>query len=338
MLGLEGCNGRPGDRPVWYQSGIDLEAGSGIVGDPPCPGIINRTYEDAQAWAYQPELLIQDVDDDGFATPDSQHRAWFPSYKLLFRTSFAFNEANGHGPVAVVGRATVELGELSETRLQDEQLGESGLVYLVDDQGWILSSQKPGEILEVRGQGQMRFRRIWDLSHSWTPTVKKAFPASGGVRELYELSGETRLLGIAAQAALVAVTPLPAPYQRFAVVVVADKQDPFTDSWLWRASMASFFTAAVPYEALIIGGVAIFFHQWLLFFKDQQGAGKDKRGSHVEGMSFGEGLHEYGKSGYRQTVANMAQGLVTRMRGSFVRNIRRTRAPSTAETRPSQAN
>merc|ERR1712228_1056268 len=71
-----------------------------------------------------------------------------------------------------------------------------------------------------------------------------------------------------------------------------------------------------PYKRFVVGAIGLFIHQWLLFFRDQ--ASSPLRGSHVAGMEYGQGNHAFGKRGFRQSVADMSDGVMARMRGSMM--------------------
>jgi len=267
LLGLQGCYAAVGvegpNRPSWFVPALLLPVEAqqwANQTDLPCgSGNVSEAYD----WDFAPEMLQQPLDVDGYQDQAlAGVTAWYPSYRLLFRTGFPSATIGQDATLEVVGRATVELGELSLSRLADERLGEEGRVYVCDAGGRVLSTQWLEEALVLEPPlGQMRFRMAWELPAEagqrksspapWAKQLTQAFGGAVPTELTYNHDG-----------VLVSVQPLPVPYSRFAVVVVAPERGPFTNPWLFSASIAAFAAAGAPYITISVISLAIFATQW----------------------------------------------------------------------------
>eukprot|EP00928_Gymnodinium_smaydae_P031722 TRINITY_DN23198_c0_g1_i2.p1 TRINITY_DN23198_c0_g1~~TRINITY_DN23198_c0_g1_i2.p1 ORF type:complete len:514 (-),score=80.68 TRINITY_DN23198_c0_g1_i2:153-1694(-) len=262
LLGLEGCLD-PDKASSWKAEAMELGAEATLYPertDHVCLGVVNASTEEALAWEEAPQLLQQQLDDDGFDEDIAlANTAWYPSYRLLFRTGFSYNAGAGEEPVIVVGRVIIELGELSGEALQDSRLGEGGKVFLCDSSGRLLTASELPDLIEVEplgtGEpgGKIALRSVWTLG-----------PWAAGTRAAFRGTDVMALRYIEKEAAVV-VLPLPAPHTRFAIVVFSPISGPFTDYFLFTSSIISFILAGLPYATGFLSGAVIIMRTWYMF-------------------------------------------------------------------------
>eukprot|EP00927_Polykrikos_kofoidii_P049831 TRINITY_DN43843_c0_g1_i1.p1 TRINITY_DN43843_c0_g1~~TRINITY_DN43843_c0_g1_i1.p1 ORF type:complete len:568 (-),score=129.95 TRINITY_DN43843_c0_g1_i1:230-1933(-) len=304
LLGLDGCGAvgapPPPGRPSWFFDTLRLPDEATVWPnevDLPCPGVLNKSTEEAVEWEAAGELLEQPFDDEGYQQKAlAGATAWFPSYRFRFRTGFplvtsshlaqrasellsntggssgtnAGSSATAVGatpmepvPLIVVGRAVVEFGELNGDTLLDDRLGPGGRVHVCDAAGTLLSSPWPMEVLIVgKPAGKLRFRKVWELTETPGGTSLEAAAWASQLRPAFGGIVPTRLR-VAASQWMVAVEPMPPPYERFAVVVVAPTREPFTDLLLFLASIFALIIASLPFLACFCSGCFLVVQQYV---------------------------------------------------------------------------
>mmetsp|Transcript_16259 Transcript_16259/g.48870 ORF Transcript_16259/g.48870 Transcript_16259/m.48870 type:complete len:537 (-) Transcript_16259:114-1724(-) len=219
LLGMAGCidvGVSSGERPGWWYSGV---------------GINTSSTGDRVAWDQEPELVNRDM---GNIT--TVINVWYPSYRLAFRS------VPGDTGNFAVGRVTVEVGALSGRRLQDERLGPTGKVYLVDRQGYIIASESSADLLVVeRPSGRVRFRYIWELgSAGWASSLQGAFGSGAGNKQVVTDDGM-----------LVALSWMPEPLGHFGIVVAVDGSDTFAISLLRSTHIGCLVEGILPYAVML---------------------------------------------------------------------------------------
>eukprot|EP00929_Paragymnodinium_shiwhaense_P008887 TRINITY_DN112877_c0_g1_i1.p1 TRINITY_DN112877_c0_g1~~TRINITY_DN112877_c0_g1_i1.p1 ORF type:complete len:555 (-),score=122.15 TRINITY_DN112877_c0_g1_i1:123-1787(-) len=269
LLGLEGCADLGAvipARPRWWSEAYNLpESATEYTNmtDRSCNGgMLNTSTLEALRWMSKPGLREQYTDDDGMSTGT----ALFPTYSLLFRTGFLHDPDSGHEPVVTVGRANIELGELSGMGLTDERLGDDGRIYLCDAHGHVLVSKFPQELLTfATAEGQLRYRYAWELPGEAGTFQGKPAPWTSSLKEAFD-GVQPQALHYLHEGVLVVVTPLDAPHEHFAIVVVAPERSPFTNPLLLITSIVSFLVAGAPYVTFSVIGLSIFFGKcmWMM--------------------------------------------------------------------------
>jgi len=242
LLGLTGCADIPRVRIGWYLEGAGMQGDSLTWAndtDTPCSSPYNSSAIEAMQWEDEPALMERALDDDGYVDKAAEGiMAWFPSHSLLFRTGFYFNQDDpGAYKIDVVGRATVELGELSGDRLKDIALGEGGRIFLCSSSGAVLSSQKPQDIIKIQPPvGILSLKKAWELKYPFASQLQQAFPGAG------KPPTELRLPD-----AMAAVIPLRVPFDHFAVLVIAPEQGAFRNDLLFVISIIGFIISTTPF-------------------------------------------------------------------------------------------
>lgn len=219
LLGMDGCidvGVSSGERPEWWYSGHGINATSS---------------GDRVAWDAEPELVNRDM---GNIT--TVIMVWYPSYRLAFR-SVPSDTGN-----FAVGRVTLEVGSLSGRRLQDERLGPTGKVYLVDRRGYIIASESSADLLVVeRPSGRVRFRHIWELgSAGWASSLGGAFFPGAGDKQVVTDDGM-----------LVALSWMPEPFGHFGIVVAVDGSDTFAIGELRSTHIGCLVEGILPYAVML---------------------------------------------------------------------------------------
>ncbi|CAE8689317.1 unnamed protein product, partial [Polarella glacialis] len=265
LLGPEGCADLgvyPGTFPDWYPTAralqIDLEAAMLNVSRTQGGPAVELSELDkfrleveappAQEWASAGELSYGI--EEG-VSPFFSALAWFPSRRLMFRHPLP--QGWSATKMIVTGRVTLEVAELSGSRLKDERLGPGGRVFLVDGEQNVLSSLEPKDLLTIDpGTNSIRLRKLRELpDSSWADQLQEAFDAKGKISEVQMRD----------QAGLTAVlSPLAPPLHDFAVVVVTTLAgSTFVDDTLFGTMLGLSGVTVLPYLASVIAGLALLF-------------------------------------------------------------------------------
>jgi len=240
---------------------------------------------------------------DDVGVGDGGQSAWFPTYHLVFRTIFPGGKLN------VVGRVAVEVGELSQSRLQDEAMGELGRVFVADSGGYLLAAPDANELVQVEGSVEENkripiMRRLYELPPSWASSVRKAFPYSYPTTPpppsltvtsrppWVQPAPSTKTALDIGDNDLVFVSPFAAvDLSHFAVVLMAPELSPFTDGVLFAIGITAFAFAAFPFFTLFIASFGLclrhFYRLTVNPYLDPSGSQKLGRRSFIDRVTGG---------------------------------------------------
>mmetsp|Transcript_85589 Transcript_85589/g.151549 ORF Transcript_85589/g.151549 Transcript_85589/m.151549 type:complete len:591 (+) Transcript_85589:119-1891(+) len=242
LLGPQGCADfgvDPGEFPAYYDSAsfLKMEELSGMNESAQGPSrskliAWSKEAPAAEGWEVA-SLTVGEVEGEGLNDPAALF--WYPTLRLLFRQPLP--EAWSEERHTVVGRVTLEVGELTGQRLYDERLGPNGRSFLVDRRGTVLASVDVKDTLRVVA-GSITFRTLKEVQDApWASLLDSAFKDEGKMDPL-QVQGED---GYAA-----AFLPLNSPLDDFAVVVACPmdgttfKDDVTFGSMLILSGFASF--------------------------------------------------------------------------------------------------
>lgn len=255
-LGPLGClSAQPARQQLWYRQGLGLPGGaaaeqsSDVTGnlvdsfdwvDSPgfVPGGANATGQGATLVGTDGDRSFGVPGDTGWSGGGCPAVAWASAYSLVFRSTFP----GTGGALSVIGRVTLEVDQLSAADLlQTDRLGRQGAVYICDSSGFVVVAAQPGEqLFAIAPSGRLRFRRVWELSHSWAKDLRL---------EDFLAQEQQSLLINGFHVTLVPMTAR--GLRHFRTVVVAEKE-PFVDNTLARVCTLAEVWVAMPYPLALL--------------------------------------------------------------------------------------
>lgn len=254
---------RSGDaaEQAWYSKGLDLYGG---VENLAAAGTTESMSQWLESPSFVPRMVVAKASPtltaiasetttttaverwweagDPLAVPagyvlESTEVAWEMASTLIFRVPFP----GSRGYLSVIGRVTLELGAVREAgRLVDDNgLGETGVVLLLDIRGHILGATGPGA-QAVFVSGELRPRKVWQFDAPWARYTEEYF--SDGSTPHFTREGY-----------FVAIETLPGKALDVFKILVAAERGPFKDAFLlYLGEIASYVLVCVPIPGCIL--------------------------------------------------------------------------------------
>jgi len=214
------------------------ESGSSSTVTTEAAAIVLGDYEletDAGGWQSAPVFNRVSGTGDDWAVD-----TYLPVYNYLFRLS-AFDVEDGAVP-EMIGRVAVNLGALSGSILQDESLGPSGEVWLLDSSGVILAAKSRIDTLVMESSGTFRLKKLSEVT-----SLEPLAATLSGILS----NGEDADFSVGEGETHAAVAFLASPMDQYAVLVMTPVLDEFRDGAMFATSVTCLIFAGLPYFAML---------------------------------------------------------------------------------------